>query len=259
MHKAIRHTPVLEGLEAVSITSDRSFPRHTHDTFGIGYIERGGQESWSGRGLVEAGAGDVITVNPGEIQDGLALGGKVRTWHMVYLTPGAVARFSDDDSARDEFTAPVVRHWAIARTVTEALTATMATAPEIDRIHETLMLALSAMKGAQVAPGHTQERSAGVERMLAAIHDQWAEALSLDTMAKAAGMSRFQALRRFTAEVGMTPNAYLTQKRVNAARRMILNGNALADTAIACGFSDQSHMTRTFARQFSVTPGKYRA
>ncbi len=43
------------GVAAVIADSDRSFPRHMHDQFGIGVIERGAQKSASGRGIVEAG------------------------------------------------------------------------------------------------------------------------------------------------------------------------------------------------------------
>lgn len=45
-----------------------------HDQFGIGLVERGAQKSLSGRGMVEAEAGHVITVNPGEVHDGIPLG-----------------------------------------------------------------------------------------------------------------------------------------------------------------------------------------
>ncbi len=71
MHKAVNQTTLYSAIDAVSIVSDRSFPRHSHDEFGIGIMEARGQYSWSGRGSVEARAGDVMTVNPGEIHDGL--------------------------------------------------------------------------------------------------------------------------------------------------------------------------------------------
>ena len=52
----------IAGVDLVAADSAHSFGRHTHDTFGIGLIERGAQKSASGRGVVEAGAGDVITI-----------------------------------------------------------------------------------------------------------------------------------------------------------------------------------------------------
>lgn len=54
----------MDGVDAVSADTSHAFGRHIHDQFGIGVILRGAQKSLSGRGIVEAEAGDVITVNP---------------------------------------------------------------------------------------------------------------------------------------------------------------------------------------------------
>jgi quercetin dioxygenase-like cupin family protein len=55
---------------AVEFAARHIFPRHTHEQFGIGVIRRGASRSRSGRGMVEAGSGDIITVNPGEVHKG---------------------------------------------------------------------------------------------------------------------------------------------------------------------------------------------
>ncbi|WP_343870185.1 AraC family ligand binding domain-containing protein, partial [Caenispirillum bisanense] len=81
----------LAGVQAVAADTARRFGRHTHDQFGIGLLHRGAQASASGRGAVEATAGDIITVNPGEVHDGSPLGGGARAWRMLYLDPAVVA------------------------------------------------------------------------------------------------------------------------------------------------------------------------
>ena len=77
----------LAGVQAVAARSDRTFARHSHEQFGIGVIRHGAQASHSGRGQVQAQAGQVITVNPGEIHDGAPLGDAGRAWQMLYLDP----------------------------------------------------------------------------------------------------------------------------------------------------------------------------
>jgi hypothetical protein len=67
------------GVVAVKARSGKTFARHTHEDYGIGILLAGAQRSWSGRGTVEAGVGDLITVNPGEVHDGAPIGGS-RTW-----------------------------------------------------------------------------------------------------------------------------------------------------------------------------------
>jgi AraC-like DNA-binding protein len=85
-----------------------------------------------------------------------------------------------------------------------------------------------------------------------------AASLTLTNLAAEAGSSRYQLLRAFARELGLTPHAYIVQQRLALARRLIRAGSTLADVASATGFSDQSHLTRMFARQFGVTPARYR-
>ena len=83
--------------------------------------------------------------------------------------------------------------------------------------------------------------------------------VSLTELAALAGVSRFQLLRGFARAVGTTPHAYLVQRRVRLARRLIAGGVELAEAALQAGFSDQAHLTRAFVRQLGITPGRYRA
>ena len=76
-----------QGIEAMVADTTCTFARHFHEDFGIGLIHRGAQKSMSGRGLIEAGPGDVITVNPGEVHDGAPLNDAGRGWRMLYLPP----------------------------------------------------------------------------------------------------------------------------------------------------------------------------
>lgn len=58
------------GVYGTHLDSGRHFGRHWHAVFGVGLLEDGAQRSASGRGTVDAFAGDVITTNPGEVHDG---------------------------------------------------------------------------------------------------------------------------------------------------------------------------------------------
>jgi AraC-like DNA-binding protein len=64
-------------------------------------------------------------------------------------------------------------------------------------------------------------------------------------------------VRGFAKFTGLTPHAYIVQRRLDAARAMIAAGATLANAAVACGFADQSHFNRTFIARYGVTPGTY--
>ncbi len=64
-------------------------------------------------------------------------------------------------------------------------------------------------------------------------------------------------VRTFTRAYGLPPHRYLTGRRVEAARRRLLDGEPVADVAVAVGFHDQAHLHRHFTRMLGITPGRY--
>ena len=87
------------------------------------------------------------------------------------------------------------------------------------------------------------------------LHDK----LSLDDLARKTPYSRAHFLRMFQAATGKTPHQYLTERRIEQAKRILQEeGTSLMDTAARCGFSSQSHMTRVFREQVGVPPGAFR-
>ena len=73
-----------------------------------------------------------------------------------------------------------------------------------------------------------------------------------------AGLSKYQVLRRFEKAYGVPPHAWLLQRRAERARVADSRRRRPRGGAAACGFADQSHMTRVFVRQFGFTPGAWR-
>ena len=256
------------GVEAVSATTRHSFAKHTHEAFGIGFMYAGAQKSASGRGMVEAGAGSIITVNPREVHDGHPIGDNPRGWNMLYFDPALIARAATDlsDSATDqyEFTRPVmdspdVRHYFGA--LFDAVTNGTTQSAKLRRDEMLLLLLYHAM----IAPGEPTPKSntrtavahARIKRAKALFDDCPSNAHSLDDLANATGLSKFQTLRDFTRATGLTPHAYLIQRRIDLARAMIKAGEGLADIAHMVGFADQSHLNRHFVRAYGLTPGRY--
>lgn len=248
-------------MDAVSADTAHAFGRHTHDQFGIGVILRGAQKSMSGRGIVEAEAGDVIAVNPGEVHDGSPLGENGRAWQMLYFDPAALADAfrTLTDSAGTELAHPAMRDATTARyflSLFRTMTDPHGGYSEIEG-RENLLLLL-----ARLVERRDNERAGApkaIEQARARIDDDPAAPLSIGELAAIGGVSQFQLMRGFSKITGLTPHAYLVQRRLQKARRMIADGTTLADAAQASGFSDQSHMTRMFVRTYGMSPGVYAA
>ncbi|MBB3309141.1 AraC-like DNA-binding protein [Rhizobium sp. BK196] len=247
------------GVEAVVATSGHRFARHTHEQFGIGLIFSGAQRSLSGRGLVEAEAGDLITVNPNEVHDGAPIG-EARSWSILYFDPavmeGLTREVGGGEANRSEIPRPVIHDGLLAdrfRVLFSAVTGD----EERMRCEELLLSVIAdalretAMREGQAMAPHSIVHARNM------IDDDPAAEISLSDLARESGLSRFQVLRAFARATGFTPHAYLVQARVHLARRLIAGGAALAEAAAESGFADQSHMTRAFVSRYGLTPGTY--
>jgi AraC-like DNA-binding protein len=72
-----------------------------------------------------------------------------------------------------------------------------------------------------------------------------------------AGLSRFELIRRFRRQNGLTPHAFQRDLRIDRARAMLGDGVPVAAVAAACGFADQPHLSRMFKLLVGVPPGAY--
>ncbi len=89
--------------------------------------------------------------------------------------------------------------------------------------------------------------------------DNLSDTISVDEMADKAAMSLRTFNRQFKSETGMTPARYVTECRVDVARRL-LEESPLSIKAIAekSGFGDEERMRRAFRRHLGVSPDGYR-
>lgn len=249
----------MPGVEAVVASTRHVFPRHTHDQFGLGVIHQGAHRSLSGRGVVEAGTGDVITVNPGEVHDGAPIGDHGRSWRILYFDPAIIAATVDDMSEGGtrafEFRHPVMSGEPLVARFSAlfgALTKEGAAAP---LLREELLLILIAALRPKERSGQTTPVAIATAREM--IDADPAKSATLADLARATGLSKFQLIRAFCKATGLTPHAYLMQRRIALARRLIAGRTPLAEAAFAAGFADQSHMTRIFVRKYGVSPRLY--
>ena len=80
--------------------------------------------------------------------------------------------------------------------------------------------------------------------------------LSVEALSERVFLSRYHFMRLFKAQTGQTVHAYVRQKRLLCAARLIREGVPAAKAAASCGFQDYSSFHRAFLRSFGCTPGK---
>jgi signal transduction histidine kinase/DNA-binding LacI/PurR family transcriptional regulator/AraC-like DNA-binding protein len=98
-----------------------------------------------------------------------------------------------------------------------------------------------------------------VRRALACFHARYAEPITRDQLALQLGVSADHLTASFRQEMGVTPMAYLNRYRISRARALLeTSPRSVTEIALAVGFTDLAHFSRTFHREVGMTPNAYR-
>jgi AraC family transcriptional regulator len=122
-------------------------------------------------------------------------------------------------------------------------------------------LTLELLAGCARQGGSTRQRTPPrwLEQVQELLHDRFTEQLTLDDIADAVGVHPAHLARVFRQVHACSVGAYVRRLRVEFACRCLSTSNtSLVEIALAAGFSDQSHFSRTFKRHLGLSPAVFR-
>ena len=97
-----------------------------------------------------------------------------------------------------------------------------------------------------------------VGQALAALHGEPAAAWTVESLARAAGVSRSVLADRFAEMVGHPPMQYLALWRMQLASRLLLEGEPVAEVAAAVGYESEAAFSRVFKKLVGEAPATWR-
>jgi len=98
-----------------------------------------------------------------------------------------------------------------------------------------------------------------LRRVEALVREKLGEALTLNDMAAAAGLSPMHFAAQFRRTTGMRPHHYLLMQRIEHAKMLLGNArHSILDVALSVGFQTQAHFTSVFRRMEQTTPSHWR-
>ena len=261
--------PLGDGIAAALWERDETaltaYEEPTHHTLSL-YVEGGEGIRRRGCRAADPGAGR-LSLMPQGVSTEWDVSGPVRLFHLyvprpafervaaeTLNRPAASVALRDDTYFQDPFLERIIRTGVLTRDWTEpadrialgqAAQALLAhLAGRLTRTEPVLRGGLS-----PAALRRVRERvEAGLE-----------EALTIEDLAAAAGLSPFHFARMFKRATGESPHAYVLRRRIERARALLEGDLPIAEVALACGFGSQSHLTARFRAATGLTPGRYRA
>ena len=251
-------------IEARTVADGRRvcYARHSHETFSIGLIDSGCSTYINRDHQCRIDAGTLVLMNPGDVHACNPIENQPWAYRMLYVDAGWLAGLQDDLGmggtgfrrfspilTRDPLLQAGFRHFhgVLTDELAELSHKHRAAVEFFSTLHERLRL-----------DGAAPVSNSKLRRAAELIADNYQRPLKLDEISHAAGVSPSSLIRSFKKHFGMTPHAYLTNRRVQFARAELRRGIPIAEAALAAGFADQAHLQRAFKQLLAATPGHYR-
>lgn len=119
------------------------------------------------------------------------------------------------------------------------------------------------LTGFLMSENKTSKRSrfdVSMENILSYINEHFREALTIDDLASAAGLSPYHFIRTFKQSTGYTPHEYLLDTRIENAKYLLTTTSMTSkDICFETGFSSESVFCASFRKKTGLTPSDYRS
>lgn len=253
--------PFIEA-RAVSGGRDLGYARHTHDTFSIGAVTGGMSTYWNRRSRQTVGAGSVVVINPEDAHACNPAAGQPWSYRMFYVDAAWLTSlqhqlgFSRNADFRAFSTTLNTSLFAGLNRLYEILTGDGADA--LQKHSAAIGFFMDMQQALDPAPASPLRENGKLLRAAEFISDNCTRVLTLDDICGAAGLSPAYLIRAFKGRFGMTPHAYLVNRRIQHGQARLKRGAAIAEAAADSGFADQAHFQRAFKQHLAATPGQYR-
>ncbi len=264
-HRFLRD-PRLPHVEVRDATDARAagYGLHSHDTVSVGLVTGGRSTYLHERGADEVDAGCVVLMNPGAMHACNPHAGSAWSYRMVYLDADWWRRLqceldADRAGALREFDATSLRDAALGARVTRVCERLADARADVLAREEAVVDLAAALHARAGDPRRAVGGSPGLARVAALLTERCDQSFSLAQLCAVAGLTEAHLVRSFKRRYGMTPHAFLIDRRLQRSRQELRRGRAIADVAAEFGFADQAHLQRTFRRVWATTPGRYRA
>jgi AraC-like DNA-binding protein len=232
-----------------------AYPAHTHDDWTVLLIDDGAVAYDLDRAAHHATPASITLLPPGVPHDGRsAIEGKGFRKRVVYLESEWLPASAPDAAA----THPTLLAPDSIAAVRQIHAALRSPADVMAAEHWVLVFRQQVLAHLG-SPMQTVRDAPLARRLRELLDDRLLETFTIAEAARLLGAHPSHLVRVFSGAYGIAPHRYVTSRRVDRARRLLLDGHPPAEAAVHAGFHDQAHLTRHFRRILGTTPGAFAA
>jgi AraC-like DNA-binding protein len=255
-----RKIDILDGIELKEATfKNKHFPTHFHDTYSIGIIKNGIENLKIKDNNLIAMPKTVVIINQYELHSNSFYNNDAWTYQTLNLNFDALTFLNKEQNHRigNNFIFQNLIEDDLLYNIISNLhqTPNLNSYEQISAISEYLLLNYLVDKEEEKFNYISWENIIFEIKNLLESH--LSEKINIESIAKKYNKTPFQLIRAFKSHTGLTPIAYLTLLRLNKSKKLLASRNGLVETALDCGFFDQSHFSNCFKKYFGVSPKQY--
>lgn len=258
--------PEFDNLEILNATFiSHAFSVHYHQEYCIGVILSGAQETDYRHSRQVMPEGTICVLNPGITHTGRSYTDKGWTYRMLYpginLLKNIASQISEKEMTIPFFPDLVINDRRLFHKILNLHMLLENPACSSLEKESVLISTLSQLliKYAEEKPRAKDyhNNSFHIRKAKEYLDANYNQEISLELLAKIAGLSPFYFLRLFKKETGITPYIYLTHRKIKAVKSFLKKGYPISEVAFLTGFTDQSHLTNRFKSICGLTPGQF--
>ena len=248
-----------DGLELKEATfRNQDFPQHFHDYYSIGIIEFGVEKLFVADKALILTPGSVIILNPYEPHAHGNYNSDSWKYRTVNLSPDVVKylipQALQKKSTRFVFDTNIIQDDHLFNQLLN-----FHDQPANSNPDELAAIMNYAIRKYSAVPYSGKVRlDEKFNEVLFYIESNFFQKISIDALAEKMRMKKFHFIRTFKIEIGLTPGNYLIMRRIEHAKKMIVQGLPIVEVALDSGFYDQSHFNHFFKKYTGISPLAFR-
>lgn len=245
------------GITALTASfSDFRYTKHYHEEYAIGVTLRGVQQYNMNGSLQSSRPGGIMLFNPEQVHDGMSREKAGVDYVMAYISTELFSELTGRKEC-ERFSSPVVYNAKLRQNIQNLINVIFR--GEEDALCSEVLLALADNFSKTQNSGTWGNNNALMNRAKEMIYYNLDldKILKLDDVCREVNMSKYQFIRMFEANAGISPYQFYLNCKVEKAKQLIERHKDVYLAVAECGFVDLSHMNRVFKSRYGVTAFDY--
>lgn len=243
------------GITALSASfSDFKYKKHSHKEYAIGVTLRGIQHYNLDGSLQLSYQNGVMLFNPEQAHDGMAHDEAGLDYVMLYIEPTLFLEILEKkDIVR--FSSPIVYNYKLEQRILNLSNAILRGKDEA-LCNELLLSLADSFTQTNLYISYKKDNTI-IRKAKDMIYCSLENVLRLDDICKELDMSKFQFIRLFKANTGISPYQYFLNCKVELAKQLIEKSKDIYSAVAECGFVDLTHLNKHFKSIYGITAFEY--